>query len=330
LVLEETFTQALSRSFLVSTWSTRSQRRRIINKDIPPDQPYVDLEDQKYNEIPSKKPFSDLVGSILDVPMDSIYMTAIISVLSADGEKYQCGSKFCFISWWTALWHYFLLVVNVVIQLVFISFAWQMVLEEPRDTACHQQQLLLFVCFILFTIGINKDIRETILMSLWVKEFPTSEEVEELEYVEKEDGEKELISGIPMWYKLFVVFFVLLPKAGLALLLWLVGGVYLVRSDSVETLILNSVALFFVMEIDEMIWKNLIPTEHQLITIEEFPAMKSPLKRVKYLLVLYTFLNGITTFLLNFACASGLYVISCTSERFHDYSNQTVVEELFD
>jgi len=79
-----------------------------------------------------------------------------------------------------------------------------------------------------------------------------------------------------------------------------------------------------------MIWKNLIPTEHQLITIEEFPAMKSPLKRVKYLLVLYTFLNGITTFLLNFACASGLYVISCTSERFHDYSNQTVVEELFD
>jgi len=50
LVLEETFTQALSRSFLVSTWSTRSQRRRIINKDIPPDQPYVDLEDQKYNE----------------------------------------------------------------------------------------------------------------------------------------------------------------------------------------------------------------------------------------------------------------------------------------
>jgi len=78
------------------------------------------------------------------------------------------------------------------------------------------------------------------------------------------------------------------------------------------------------MEIDEVIWKNLIPTEHQLITVEEFPAIKSPLTRRKWMLKMYTFLNGVITFLLNVSFTTGLYLFSCTSEKFHEeYSNHT-------
>jgi len=227
-------------------------------------------------------------------------------------------------AWWNPLWHYFLMMLNVIVQLIFIYIGWCVVVNERRDTACHENQALLFICFVLFTIGINKDVRETLYMLLWVKEFPTSEELEELEYVEKEDGEKELMSGMPTWYKVFVVIFVLIPKFMVAVLLWLVGGVYLARSDSSETLILNSVALYFIMEIDEMIWKNLIPTEHQIITTERFPSIKSPLARVKWVLVLYTFLNGIISFIMNFVLTAVLYTGSCSSEWFHEYSNETL------
>jgi len=252
-------------------------------------------------------------------------MTAIVSPLSANGrnyEKSETGIFRCFITWWFVFWHYMLVAFNVAIQYVFIYYAWDVVQAKDGTMFCHEEQLLLIVCYLLFCSGIIKDTRESFAIALWLKEFPTSDTWKELEITEFDDGISEITSGMTIWYKWFVIIFIVLPKISIAVLLCLVGGIYLSRSETREELILNSVALFFVMEVDEMLWANLIPTEHQRITTE-MPPIKSPLARIPWMLVLFTLVNGIATLASNGVLTAGLLMISCTMERYH--GNDTVV-----
>jgi len=283
----------------------------------------------------TNNPFIELKGGPIEVPMDSVYMTAIVSPLAANGRKYSCqeGFNHCFVAWWFVLWHYFILVVNGVIQLTFIYYAWDVVQDEAGEyNFCHDDQYLLIICFLLFASGIIKDARETMAMWLWLYQFPPASGWEELELTlededpekakEGEERKKKINSGMPIWYKLLVSIFVVLPKYGISVLLFLAGGTYLVRSRDREDLIINSVALFFILDIDEMLWKNLIPPEHQVITTEEIPPIRSPLSNA-WLLELFTLVNGVATLLVSAAMTGGLYYLACGIEP-DVYNNSTV------
>jgi len=262
-------------------------------------------------------------------------MTAIVSPLAANAGKYSCkeGFNHCFVAWWFVIWHYFILVVNGVIQLTFIYYAWAVVQDKGGDSFCHDDQYLLIICFLLFASGIIKDARESMAMWLWLYQFPAAPGWQELELTDedeekgkKEGGErkKKINSGMPFWYKLLVSIFVVLPKYCISVLLFLAGGTYLVRSESREDLIINSVALFFILDIDEMLWKNLIPPEHQTITTEEIPKLTTPLNNA-WLLEAFTLVNGVVTLLVSAAMTGGIYYLACNLESFHP-DNSTVTD----
>lgn len=63
------------------------------------------------------------------------------------------------------------------------------------------------------------------------------------------------LEGISRPYKIFSMAFVVLPKLMICLLLGFAGGVYIARTDSVENMILNTLAVNFVVEIDEMLYE---------------------------------------------------------------------------
>lgn len=73
------------------------------------------------------------------------------------------------------------------------------------------------------------------------------------------DNEPNLIVGLTPFTRFFLYFVLLIPKYAIAILLWAVGTVWLVASDSFADLILNSVSLEFIICIDEILFEGLLP-----------------------------------------------------------------------
>lgn len=75
----------------------------------------------------------------------------------------------------------------------------------------------------------------------------------------KGTDEPNLIVGLTPFTRCFLYVVLLLPKFAIAILLWVVGSVWLVATDSFADLILNSVALEFIICIDEILFEGLLP-----------------------------------------------------------------------
>lgn len=77
----------------------------------------------------------------------------------------------------------------------------------------------------------------------------------------KEDrGEREnLVWQLLLSVRVMFVLLIFIPRLAIAAGLWWVGTVWLAATDSFENLVLNSVALTFIIQIDEQIFAGLIP-----------------------------------------------------------------------
>ena len=67
-------------------------------------------------------------------------------------------------------------------------------------------------------------------------------------------GTRTLVSGMLGWLKVAHVCFVIVPKAAIACTLYYVGSLFILTSEDDETVLLNTVALYFILDVDEYIF----------------------------------------------------------------------------
>jgi len=73
------------------------------------------------------------------------------------------------------------------------------------------------------------------------------------------DGEEHLLVCISGFFRALIIAVIVVPKYGIAILLSIFGCTWLTATESFSDLILNSLALVFVVDIDEIIYEAFIP-----------------------------------------------------------------------
>lgn len=137
--------------------------------------------------------------------------------------------------------------------------------STPPPT-CPANSILQITAIATLTCYALGDLRETVNMMWWVMYMKTTPRTERLQIVrDVENGTDEIASGLSRWYKLFAYVFVVLPKFALGTLLWWYGASYVVMSDSNAELILNTVAVLFVLEIDDQMYIVTVPARVQKV-----------------------------------------------------------------
>mmetsp|Transcript_120716 Transcript_120716/g.385475 ORF Transcript_120716/g.385475 Transcript_120716/m.385475 type:complete len:392 (-) Transcript_120716:158-1333(-) len=99
------------------------------------------------------------------------------------------------------------------------------------------------------------------LTYLWKLPEPAEGESAECDH----DDEAIVITHLARGIKITIAVLVFLPKVFIAMFLWWLGARWLTSTLSFQDLMLNAVALAFITEMDELIYKVLVPTDIQAI-----------------------------------------------------------------
>ena len=150
--------------------------------------------------------------------------------------------------------NYGLVVYNYFFSLIVIFCIKALRDETPTCQADFWLLVLSVIAFSIYNVG---EITETIGMFVWLHHQPTASEHLQLEFSDDSD-EKIIVSGFTLSYKIFSYMFLLLPKLVIGLLISYYGNTFLLCSDSNQDIILNSMALKFVTENDEIVFETLV------------------------------------------------------------------------
>jgi hypothetical protein len=123
-----------------------------------------------------------------------------------------------------------------------------------RSITSKAYQSFLFLIIFIWFVSMLGEIRK--LYTWWVVllTIPTTEEgVSHLSF-EGENGDDIIVSSVPLKLKVYIIVVNLLFRTYIAVNLPNVGARFLLGADDFTNLILNSVALAFLIEIDEMLF----------------------------------------------------------------------------
>jgi hypothetical protein len=152
--------------------------------------------------------------------------------------------------------------VSCCLQGAFIYFIGESAVRHANPLGCPATNWLLRLTGVVtLTAYCTTDIYETFSMFFWVILLPTTESTEIMQLLyDPETGEPVgYASGVSKWYKATTSLFVILPKLVIGLALWWYGSTFVARSVGNDELILNAVAVVFVLEIDDQLAKVTIP-----------------------------------------------------------------------
>eukprot|EP00035_Acanthoeca_spectabilis_P009682 m.170825 g.170825 ORF g.170825 m.170825 type:complete len:384 (-) comp14802_c0_seq2:1048-2199(-) len=165
-------------------------------------------------------------------------------------------------------------------QIAIIYFVRQIVLEI--DTSCKDTSYILqLITLLVFSALIWTDLWDSFKMVLYIRWLPLLQpayewdlgitEVEVNEHGEVVDfcRDNGITHGIYKRTRALLYTFVIFPKVVIAMGLWWYGCSFLLSSENDADLLLNSVALVFVLEIDEYMAK-LVP-ESTREQVDKFP-----------------------------------------------------------
>jgi hypothetical protein len=201
----------------------------------------------------------------------TIYSSAILAPLGFAAEDL---SGCCSWLWCTAI---------VVPQwlLVFLNYFFCIVviiaIKEIRDDSgmCKADWLLSVFCVGVFSCYNIGEIVETLGLFFWLYQFPTGRKCEPLTFtIDKGSEERRHISsGMTLWYKALVATLILVPKLAFGGLLSWYGNGFLLTCDGNKELIVITVAITFVTQVDELMYIAMVPS-HIKIVIENMPVFE--------------------------------------------------------
>lgn len=130
------------------------------------------------------------------------------------------------------------------------------------DTLCglaYSNFWFMYAVVALWWIMMLKEVRSTERLWRKFRQLDHCPKAEDMILKGESEGEHHLIKGLTFITRGTLYFVLLLPKFFIAMFLTLVGTVWLTSSDQFSDLILNSVALEFIICIDEILYDGLLP-----------------------------------------------------------------------
>jgi hypothetical protein len=205
---------------------------------------------------------------------ESVYSTAIMSPLWI---LKPIGCNFETFFGVGILWS--LCYICILMQGLCIYFIYDIIKD---NTDCNNSNSILqLISLVCFTSIIWNDIFETIKLLTYIYLLPISKKidgklVENIKFDHTGQGidfVKENKSGISIFYRKIVIIFILLPKILVACFLWIYGSKYILYSLSNELVLLNSVSLVFILDIDDYIYKAVISDYVKNTLINDWPKL---------------------------------------------------------
>jgi len=115
-------------------------------------------------------------------------------------------------------------------------------------------QSFLFLVLLLWLLALVGELREMVKLGEFTAVFPAAEGHEGLTVEKNEDGDETFtITGISTEHRIVIGFMVLL-RVGVVLFLGVVGCIFLVLETGYMDLLMNAVALAFVLDVDEILF----------------------------------------------------------------------------
>jgi hypothetical protein len=170
--------------------------------------------------------------------------------------------------------------VAVFLQVMFLFYFWKIVEEAERCTV--RDVMLRIICLAVFAAKTLSDVSETVFMFRFVWNIPRWNEARDTpklnlvtvrglgstsfphqEYMHRSAKYNERLvkpaAGIALWRKILSMLLVLLPKFGITISLLAIGGGHILASKDKESMILSTLASVFIFEVDDIIYKLMIP-----------------------------------------------------------------------
>lgn len=217
-------------------------------------------------------PFDDLPEIEYALP-GSIYTSALLIVLGGSIEEYYDFPN-AILTYMIVLPQWLLLLFNFVIQVGFIYY----IHEDSKDSnSCnHDTNVSVHLRYLavgLFVAGMLQEFCETLDMLLWTWHVKTEATHQKLLLATRDGSEPKLATGLTSRQKLVFCLFMLMPKLAIAMWLFIVGGKFVAFSESNTDMVLNCLAMVFVTEIDDLLYKTFTPTFCRNV-MENLPPVK--------------------------------------------------------
>ena len=151
-----------------------------------------------------------------------------------------------------------------------------------KDNNCNNSDWILqSISLLCFTSIIWVDIFETFKLSTYIYLLPIEENMDgqlvlNIKFDHTGTGiefTKDNKSGITKFYRKIVMIFIIIPKILVASFLWYYGSKYILYSSSNENVLLNSVSLVFLLDIDDYIYKAVISDYVKNTLINDWPQL---------------------------------------------------------
>lgn len=227
----------------------------------------IGTENDRLNNYENCNSFSHFDEDELTCPPagGSIYSAAVISTLGVSHQ--DVGSFGGFVKAFVVISPAWVaLLMNLLASLFIIANIRDIRDETP---VCEANFNLLLLGVAIFNVYNCGEIFETVELAFWIQGFKTVSNHEQLTFATK-NGEPSIVSGLTPIFKVICVLFIVLPKLMIGLLLAYYGSGFLLVSDDNESLILNTVALTFITQIDELIFVAMTPLNVKMI-LDELP-----------------------------------------------------------
>jgi len=158
---------------------------------------------------------------------------------------------------------------------------------DPGEYGLESYNCRIVCCFI-FMLGVLEDLRITLNLCFHLGHLPSRPD-KWIRYEEPTWGSKDFaksvhgwcelhmvkfgVAGMPMMWKIANVCLVVLPKLLLWILLVFSGFHFLMETAGIVNVIMNSMALTFILGLDELVFDVLTsaPVKHMMGNLEEFP-----------------------------------------------------------
>lgn len=209
-------------------------------------------------------------GHSVRIPRSAWGVAAIMPIVS---EVHSCGDWFRvrFLS-------YFCLALSAGTQIAFVVGIKSIIVDD--DVTCDNLAMhasLVLLCLVIYMLSVLNDIEETFdLAEVYFDMVPTVSGRSQVLFFD-EDG-NVATGGFSFIRKSVLAIVVLLLKFGIGVLLGYHGTVYLASSATDDELLLNTLALEFVLNVDEMIYASLAPMSTRSLMLQ-IPPFRTQRRR---------------------------------------------------
>eukprot|EP00438_Fugacium_kawagutii_P013969 Skav202197 [mRNA] locus=scaffold191:99132:99971:- [translate_table: standard] len=217
------------------------------------------VEQEGNDEVPPGSiifPFDDVPTVKIQLP-ESIYSSAMLSIHGAHASDFE-GMQNAVISLMIVFPQVVLLVINIVIQLSFVQYL-QRTLSGIESCEIKTDLVLRYLSVAAFVAGMVFEFFECFEMVLWTWYVKTENSHQALQLQVQADGSKQQVSGLTVLQKFVFVVVVVGTKTATAVYLFTVGAQFVLMSETHSDLILNCLAMLFVVEIDDILYHGFTP-----------------------------------------------------------------------